>query len=98
MSRRYDNGLQEQRRRRANFEQKMNRIPPLFWNPNERRLRALWRLILHVLLLAVAGLAVASLLSGVMVEQAASLAQDIVGVALSALAIVAVTLFAARVS
>ena len=55
-------------------------------------------LILHVLLLAVAGLAVASLLSGVMVEQAASLAQDIVGVALSALAIVAVTLFAAPVS
>ena len=96
MSRRYKNGLQEQRRARANFEQEMNRISPLFWNPNERRLRALWRLILHVLLLAVAGLAVASLLSGVMVEQAASLAQDIVGVALSALAIVAVTLFAAR--
>ena len=74
----------------------MNRIPPLFWNPNERRLRALWRLLLHVLLLAAAGLAAAPLLSVLMEDHAASLANDIVVVALSALAIVAVTLFAAR--
>ncbi len=74
----------------------MNRILPLFWNPNERRLRALWRLLLHVLLLAAAGLAAAPLLSVVMEDRATSLANDIVVVALSALAIVAATLVAAR--
>ena len=74
----------------------MNRILPLFWNPNERRLRALWRLILHVLLLGVAGLAAAALLSDVMVEPAPGLANDIAGMALAALTIVAATLLAAR--
>ena len=74
----------------------MNRIMTWFWNPDERRLRALWRLILHVILIAALGLAAAALLLDLRGDPAASLANNIAGMALVALIVVAATLLAAR--
>lgn len=74
----------------------MNRILLLFWSPADRRMRALWRLILHVLLIAALGLAGAALFSDVNVGPASGLAFDIAGMALVALMVVAATLLAAR--
>ena len=74
----------------------MKRISLPFWNSDDRRLRALWRLTLHVILVAVlfVGLGVLVTLASEDLED--SFASGIVEMALSGLAIVAGTLFAAR--
>ncbi len=74
----------------------MKRILPPFWNPDDRRLRALWRLILHVLLVAVIVIAVSVLLSLAPEEKEARFSSGIVEMALSGLAVVVGTLLAAR--
>ncbi len=86
----------------------MSKLQQLFWNSVDRRPRALWRLVLFVLLLAAAGLAVISLQSnlpwpdqGFATGDAGSIAQrrlarELVTVVLGALALVLPTLFAAR--
>lgn len=73
----------------------MHRISPVFWSPANRRLRALWRLILHVLLVAVAIIAI-ELLHSLAFDDEESFALGIVKIALSALAVVVGTLLAAR--
>lgn len=80
----------------------------VFWNYSDRRLRAFWRLLLHIFLLAATGL-VAIALAGLSPAVSRQLAMDdsgmisqanptseLIAVFLSALAIVAATLFAAR--
>ena len=86
----------------------MRKLQQFFWNPVDRRPRALWRLVLFVLLLAAAGLALLSLqrtLPGAGQEFATSdagsaaqrrLARELIFVVLGALAWVLPTLFAAR--
>ncbi len=86
----------------------MSKLQQLFWNPVDGRPRALWRLVLFVLLLAAAGLALFSLQSslpgagqGSAMSDAGSVAQrrlvrELVFVVLGALAWVLPTLFAAR--
>ncbi len=86
----------------------MSKLQQLFWNPVDRRPRALWRLVLYVLLLAAAGLALFSLqglLPGAGQESAMSdagsaaqrrLGRELAIVVLGALAWVLPTLFAAR--
>ena len=74
----------------------MKRILPPFWNSNDRRLRALWRLILHVVLVAVVIVALEVLLSLAFEDLEETFAFGIAEMALSGLAIVAGTLLAAR--
>jgi len=74
----------------------MNRISLLFWSPADRRLRALWRLILHIVLVAVLIVALEVLLSLAFEDLEETFAFGIVEMALSGLAIVAGTLLAAR--
>ena len=74
----------------------MHRISPVFWSPADRRLRTLWRLVLHVLLVAVAVIAIELLQSLAFDDEEESFALGIVGMALSALAVVVGTLLAAR--
>ncbi len=73
----------------------MSHLSRLVWSPAERRLRALWRLILHTLLIAALGLAAVSLTPVDSMAWAGTLA-GYLPMALPALAIVAATLFAAR--
>ena len=74
----------------------MHRISPLFWSRSDRRLRTLWRLILHVILVAVAVIAIELLQSLAFDDEEESFAIGIAGMALSALAVVVGTLLAAR--
>ncbi len=74
----------------------MKRILLPFWNSDDRRLRALWRLILHVVLVAVLIVALDVLLSLASEDLADSFAFGLVEMALPGLAIVAGTLLAAR--
>ncbi|MCY3898731.1 MAG: CPBP family intramembrane metalloprotease [Caldilineaceae bacterium] len=74
----------------------MKRILPPFWNSNDRRLRALWRLILHVVLVAVVIVALEVLLSLAFEDLEETFAFGIAEMALSGLAIAAGTLLAAR--
>lgn len=67
-----------------------------FWNSYDRRLRALWRLILHVVLAAVLFVALDVLLSIASEDLEDSFAIGIVEMALPGLVIVAGTLLAAR--
>lgn len=75
----------------------MNSILQLVWSPIDRRPRALWRLFLHLLLLAGAGLEVSAFLPLVTMDREGTLANDLVEVTLYALAITAATLVAARI-
>ncbi len=75
---------------------KMNRVSPLFWSPNDRRLRAGWRLILHVILVALLIVALEVLLSLAFEDLEETFTFGIVEMALIGLAIVAGTLLAAR--
>lgn len=74
----------------------MKRILLPFWNSDDRRLRAGWRLILHVILVAFLIVALEVLLSLASEDLEDSSAFGIVEMALSGLAIVAGTLLAAR--
>lgn len=86
----------------------MSKLQQVFWNPVDRRPRALWRLALFVLLLAAAGLALFSLQRyfpganpGAGLSDAGSiaerrLARELVVVVVGSLAWVLPTLFAAR--
>ena len=86
----------------------MKRISRPFWNPSDRRPRALWRLLLYVLLLAATGMALSAFLEnllGVSLESAlsdggliseGSLGRELGSMVFGALAIVLPTLFAAR--
>lgn len=74
----------------------MNSILALFWSPTDRRPRALWRLFLHLLLLAAAGLALSALLPDATIDGEGTPVIELVGVTLFALAIIAATLIAAR--
>ncbi len=74
----------------------MNRISSLFWSPNDRRLRAGWRLVLHLILVVFAIVALEVLLSLAFEDLEETFALGIVEMALNGLAIVAGTLFAAR--
>ena len=74
----------------------MNRISSLFWSPNDRRLRAGWRLVLHLILVVFAIVALEVLLSLAFEDLEETFAFGIVEMALNGLAIVAGTLFAAR--
>ncbi|MYH60514.1 MAG: CPBP family intramembrane metalloprotease [Caldilineaceae bacterium SB0675_bin_29] len=67
-----------------------------FWNSDDRRLRAGWRLILHVILVAVVIVALEVLFSLAFEDLEETFAFGIVQMALSGLAIVAGTLLAAR--
>jgi len=67
-----------------------------FWNSDDRRLRALWRLTLHVVLVAVLFVALDVLLSLASEDLEDGFAIGLVEMALSGLAIVAGTLLAAR--
>ncbi|MDE0200144.1 MAG: CPBP family intramembrane metalloprotease [Caldilineaceae bacterium] len=74
----------------------MNRILLPFWDSDDRRLRALWRLTLHVVLVAVLFVALGVLVTLASEELEDSSAIGIVEMALFGLAIVAGTLLAAR--
>ena len=74
----------------------MKRILLPFWNSDDRRLRALWRLTLHVILVAVLFVALGVLVTLASEDLEDSFAFGIVEMALSGLAIVAGTLLAAR--
>ena len=74
---------------------RMNHLSRLLWSPAERRLRALWRLILHTLLIAALGLAAVSLIPVDSMAWAGAFA-GYLPMALPAVAIVAGTLLAAR--
>lgn len=74
----------------------MKRILLPFWNSDDRRLRALWRLTLHVILVAVLFVALGVLVTLASEDLEDSFAFGIVEMALSGLAVVAGTLLAAR--
>ena len=74
----------------------MKRILLPFWNSDDRRLRALWRLTLHVILVAVLFVALGVPVTLASEDLEDSFAFGIVEMALSGLAIVAGTLLAAR--
>ena len=74
----------------------MKRILLPFWNSDDRRLRALWRLTLHVILVAVLFVALGVLVTLASEDLEDSLAIGLVEMALSGLAIVAGTFLAAR--
>ena len=80
----------------------MNVIAQLFWDPTDRRLRALWRLILHALLI-VGGMMALTLLPGVSVgvgggetDAAPNALKEVTPMLIYGLVVVAATLLAAR--
>ena len=89
---------------RGDTELQMNKIARPFWNPVDRRLRALWRLILHTLLMAAIAYALTTLFISVFPEYMMDdvgatspiAANELFSALLGALAIVSATLLAAR--
>ena len=80
----------------------MNVIGQLFWDPTDRRLRALWRLILHALLI-VGGMMALTLLPGVSIgygggetDAAPNALKEVAPMLIFGLVFVAATLLAAR--
>ena len=80
----------------------MNVIVQMFWDPDDRRLRALWRLILHALLI-VGGLLALTLLPGVSIgygggetDAAPNVLKGVAPMLIFGLVVVAATLLAAR--
>lgn len=74
----------------------MNALKHIFWSPTEIRLRALWRLILHTILIAAVLLAAAVWFPPIEGSAWAGAYEVYLVFALPVAAIVAVTLFAAR--
>ena len=80
----------------------MNVIGQMFWDPADRRLRALWRLILHALLI-VGGMMALTLLPGVSIgygggetDAASNALKEVAPMLIYGLVVVAATLLAAR--